>query len=255
MADPQQTSLPSDPILRTLPMALVTGLAFHERNRQRVARGRSIIVEGQSLTTLYLISKGWAVSKLSIGTGSTQILDLMGPGSLIGLSCVEEAWLSSYSVFSLQEVEVYSIPVKALFDLADQNVDVSRWLSKAFSRQIQRSQTHIAALGQLTARQRLAFAVLKILDVAQQTGESMVDKTIHLPMTQEEIGNMLGLTNVSISKLMSAFRREGLIDYGRNRITVQNVEALSKICGVRSEGIKAPDYVNRVEPIRSPFSM
>lgn len=55
-------------------------------------------------------------------------------------------------------------------------------------------------------------------------------------MTQDDIGNMLGLTNVSISKLMSAFRKDGLIDYSRNRIVIKNVEALSEICGMEMEG-------------------
>ena len=80
--------------------------------------------------------------------------------------------------------------------------------------------------------------MLRIIDVAQQTGETAIDRTIRLPMTQEEIGNMLGLTNVSISKLMSAFRKEGLIDYGRNRITVRDVDALSQICGMSLEEMR-----------------
>lgn len=228
----------SDRTLERLPQELVNGLNLSERDRQTVTRGRSIIADGSKVTSVFLISEGWAVSKLSIGTGDTQILDVLGSGSIAGMSRIADTGLNGYSAIALQDVSLYQINLRALNDLAAQDEAVSKWLTDELSHQVQRTQIHIAALGQLPARGRLAFAMLRILDVAQQTGESMVGKSIRLPITQEEIGNMLGLTNVSISKLMSAFRREGLIDYARNRIVVQNVEGLSEICGVHSETLK-----------------
>ena len=232
-----------------LPSSLVRGLDLTRRDRQSVSRGRSIITGGGVSSFAYVIVDGWAVSKLSIGTGETQIIDLLGPGSVIGLSQTDESSLRGYSAIALQDVSLYPLNLKALKILAGQDEQVSRWVMDTLSHKLRRMQTHVAALGQLPARGRLAFALLRILDVAQQLGQPMVGKPIRLPMTQEEIGNMLGLTNVSISKLMSAFRREDLIDYGRSRIVVKDVEALSRICGVTSEGvpsIRSNDNVGQV---------
>ena len=229
-----------------LPASLVHGLDLSGRDRQTVPRGRSIIADGASPSSAFLIHEGWAVSKLSIGSGETQIIDLHGPGSLFGLNQFAQTRLSGFSETALEEVSLYALNLKALTELAGRDPDTSRWLIEKLSNQNQHQQIHTAVLGQLPARGRLAFAMLKILDVAQQQGQKMVDKPIRLPMTQEEIGNMLGLTNVSISKLMSAFRRDGLIDYGRNRVVVKDVEALSKICGVNPGALPpthGSDYV------------
>ncbi|MGB6230123.1 MAG: Crp/Fnr family transcriptional regulator, partial [Litorimonas sp.] len=219
-------------------MALIDGLRLSRHSRVHIERGRSIIADGRPVTAIYLISEGWAVSKMSIETGDTQILDILGAGSIAGLSRIDESIVDDYSAIALQDVDAYRIEIDALQTVCAADEDLSVWLSETLSRQTQRTQRHLVALGQLPARGRLAFVMLRILDIAQQLGESAVDKTIRLPMTQEEIGNMLGLTNVSISKLMSAFRKEGLIDYGRNRIVVHDVESLSEICGMGLEEIR-----------------
>lgn len=239
----------SDPVLRTLPSALIQGLNLTERNRQIVSRGRSIIADGSRPASAFLISDGWAVSKLSIASGDTQIVDLMGPGSFAGLSRIRSSGFSNSSVIALQDVSLYPINLRVLEDLAGRDEAVSQWLSYQLAHQIERSHVHIAALGQLPARGRLAFAMLRILDVVQQQGQPMAGRPIRLPMTQEEIGNMLGLTNVSISKLMSAFRKEGLIEYGRNRIVVKDVDALSEICGVQPEVLQIPSSNDRVSQL------
>ncbi len=236
MTPTDQTSA-SDPVLARLPKTFVEGLRLTKHMRSDIARGRSIIADGQPVTAVFLISEGWAVSKMSIDTGDTQILDILGPGSFAGITRLEEMGSHDYSAIALQNVSAYRIDIDALHDISAKDETVSRWLSDTLSRQSQRTQRHLTALGQLPARGRLAFAMLRILEVAQQTGDSGLHKTIRLPMTQEEIGNMLGLTNVSISKLMSAFRKEGLIDYGRNRIVVQDANALSEICGMDPEEI------------------
>jgi len=235
----QDDSLHSDPILERLPADLVNGLQLSSSNCARIDRGRSIITDGQPITSVFLISEGWAISRLSIKTGDTQILDILGPGSFVGLSRLKNTGLDGYSGIALQNLKAYRIDINALRSLCSEDERLSRWLNDTLAGQMQRAQRHITALGQLPARGRLAFVMLRILDVAQQTGQSVVGETINLPMTQEEIGNMLGLTNVSISKMMSAFRSEGLIEYGRNRIVIRDVDGLTDICGMEMEDIRA----------------
>ena len=225
----------ADPVLDRLPPALVTALHLDRYRRVDVRRGRSMITAGQDVNTIFLISEGWAVARLKIETGDAQILDILGPGSIAGLSRLEDAPNPGYSAIALQDITAYPIAVSDLTEACAADETLTQWLVDRQSREAQRAQRHIAALGRLPARGRLAFAMLRIIDVAQQNGLSAVDTQIRLPMTQEEIGNMLGLTNVSISKLMSAFRKEGLIDYGRNRILVHDIDALSDICGMRLE--------------------
>lgn len=238
MTTPDDTFF-SDPTLRRLPAGLVTKLNLSNDSVSTINSGHSMIADGQPFNAVFLISDGWAVSKMSIKTGDTQILDILGPGSFAGISRLEELSSGDYSAIALQDIRVHKIDIEALQSICLKDTSLSRWLSNILVRQTQRTQRHLTALGQLPARGRLAFMMLRILDVAQQTGRPAVGDAIHLPMTQEQIGNMLGLTNVSISKMMSVFRKDGLIDYSRNRIVILDVKAISEICGMEMEDISA----------------
>lgn len=224
----------SDPVLGHLPPALVSELQLSRQHRIKIARGDAIVgsARPRPRSAIYYISEGWAVSRLSIKTGDTQILDILGPGSIAEMINLGNQGGESYSTIALQDMSAYRIEVGTLMRLCTKDEALIAWLFETLSRHTRRAYRHLTTLGQLSARKRLAFAMLKIIDVAQQIDPSAIGKTIQLPMTQEEIGNMLGLTNVSISKLMSAFRKEGLIDYARNRIIVHDVVALSEICGM-----------------------
>lgn len=229
--------IPLDPILGLLPAALIDALDLSEKHLTTIEQGHHSVEGGAILDAIFLIVDGWATAKMEIKTGDTQILEIFGPGSIAGLCRLDEAGLVEYSITALQSVQAYRMDIDALTLVCSNNEYLSRWLSNLLVRQTQRSHRHLTALGQLPARGRLAFVMLRILTVAQQMGQSIDGHPIPLPMTQDSIGNMLGLTNVSVSKIMTEFRKGGLIDYSRNRIVIKNVTALSDICGMTPEDI------------------
>ena len=226
-----------DPALRVLPTALIDALDLSADNLTTIEPGRHAVEDGTVLDAIFLIVDGWATSQMTINTGDSQTLDIMGPGTIAGLCRLDDVSLAAYSVTILQKVYAYRMDVGALTTACSQDEALSRWLSTLLVRQSQKTQRHLTALGQLPARGRLAFVMLRILAVAQQMGQPNHGHAIPLPMTQDIIGNMLGLTNVSVSKIMTSFRKDGLIDYSRSRFIIKNVAALSDICGMTPEDI------------------
>ena len=226
-----------DPILAVLPGALIDALGLSAEHLTIIEPGQHLIEDGSVLDAVFLFVDGWATSTLEINTGDSQILEIFGPGSIAGLGRLGDIDMANYSITALQKVYAYKMDVDALRLACSQNEELSRWLSNLLARQTQRTHRHLTALGQLPARGRLAFVMLRILAVAQKLGEPNNGQPIPLPMTQDFIGNMLGLTNVSVSKMMTALRNEGLIDYSRNRFVIKDVAALSDICGMEPEDI------------------
>jgi CRP-like cAMP-binding protein len=54
------------------------------------------------------------------------------------------------------------------------------------------------------------------------------DWTVTLPITQEEIGDSLGLSAVHVNRALQELRAEGLITFGRGRLTVDNWKGLMR---------------------------
>ena len=57
----------------------------------------------------------------------------------------------------------------------------------------------------------------------------------NLPMTRSEIGNYIGLTIETISRLMTRFQKEGLIKVENKYITIIDKSALFKLAGLNQQ--------------------
>ncbi|MNC86405.1 Fumarate and nitrate reduction regulatory protein [compost metagenome] len=84
-------------------------------------------------------------------------------------------------------------------------------------------------LGSMTAEQRLAAFLLSLSRRHQRLGYSA--SRFVLRMTREEIGNYLGLTLETVSRIMSRFQREGLIGVRQRDVELKNPESLREMVG------------------------
>lgn len=145
-----------NPVLRRLPFTLVTALNLQNAPITRIAAGQPV-ASGQTVSEIaYLISEGWAVSKLSFSTGATQILNILGPGSFVGISRLDDLRMGTYTAVPLEDISAYEIDIYALQSICAKDDELSRWFTALLSRRAQRTERHLMALGQLPARGRLA---------------------------------------------------------------------------------------------------
>ena len=67
--------------------------------------------------------------------------------------------------------------------------------------------------------------LLYLLTINQPTGVGSV-----IDMTQEELGEILGLSRIQITRGLSALRRQSIISTARGRVSVINLSALAELC-------------------------
>ena len=79
----------------------------------------------------------------------------------------------------------------------------------------------------LDSRARL---VRRIKSLADQFGKSEADGVVRIEhrLSQQEIGESVGLTRVSVNRLLSQWRSEGLIQDGRGYLVVPDLERLER---------------------------
>lgn len=84
-------------------------------------------------------------------------------------------------------------------------------------------------LGGMKAEQRLAAFLLGLSQRFAKRGYSPTH--FYLRMTREEIGNYLGLTLETVSRLFSKFQKDGLIAVQHKDIEIKDPAALKKLRG------------------------
>jgi CRP/FNR family transcriptional regulator len=84
-------------------------------------------------------------------------------------------------------------------------------------------------LGSMDAEQRLATFLLDLSQRYRMLGYSSCEFVLR--MTREEIGNYLGLSLETVSRLLSRFQREGLLAVQQRDVAIRNAERLREMVG------------------------
>ena len=84
--------------------------------------------------------------------------------------------------------------------------------------EMNRSHDMVLTLGSLKSEQRVAMFILNMVDRLGKLGYSTTEFVLR--MTREEIGIYLGLTLETVSRLLSRFAREGLIEIKQREVKI-----------------------------------
>jgi CRP/FNR family transcriptional regulator len=125
---------------------------------------------------------------------------------------------------ALTDVELCSIAKSALMQFAAERPQLSLRLTKWVDRQLQEVQVRLEELLFKDVPTRLARVLLRL---AEEHGEPTPEGVlIDLPLTHQELAELIGSTRETTSLTLGAFTREGLLIRQRRRFLVHDVAAL-----------------------------
>lgn len=196
--------------------------------KRRVARGASVYHSGDGFESLYAVRSG-AFKTVGVSRdGAEKITGFHLPGELLGLDAIG-ANRHDFSAIALEDSEVCVIPFAQLEQVTLTLPALQHQLLRLLSADISRDHGLMLLLGSMTAEQRLAAFLLSMSRRHQRLGYA-ADRFM-LRMTREEIGNYLGLTLETVSRLLSRFQREELIAVHQRDIELRNTVRLMEMVG------------------------
>jgi CRP/FNR family transcriptional regulator len=196
--------------------------------KRRVARGASLYHGGEGFEFLYAVRSG-AFKTVGVSReGAEKITGFHLPGELLGLEAISSG-RHGYGAVALEDSEVCAIPFAQLERLAMAIPALQHQLLRVLSGDISRDHGLMLLLGSMTAEQRLAAFLLSLSRRHQRLGFSA--NRFVLRMTREELGNYLGLTLETVSRLLSRFQREGLIAVHQRDVEMLDAERLRAMVG------------------------
>jgi len=196
--------------------------------RRRVARGASLYHNGDGLESLYAVRSGAFKTAGVSRQGDEKITGFYLPGEVLGLEAISSG-RHGYSAVALEDSEVCILPFAALEKMAMSMPALQHQLLRLISGDISRDQGLMLLLGSMAAKQRLAAFLLSLSRRNERLGFSA--SRFVLRMTREEIGNYLGLTLETVSRLLSRFQREALIAVHQRDVEIRNAVRLQEMVG------------------------
>lgn len=187
------------------------------KERIRIPRGQMLFQVGEPFTGIYSIRSGSMKTQLESENGHVQITGFSLPGELIGLDGIATETHSSTAI-ALEDTEVCVIRLDDLDQLSKSIPALHAQLRHLMGNEITRSHDMVLTLGSLKSEQRVAMFILNMVDRLGKLGYSTTEFVLR--MTREEIGIYLGLTLETVSRLLSRFAREGLIEIKQREVKI-----------------------------------
>ena len=176
--------------------------------RRKVPRDGHLYRVGDPFANLYAIRLGHFKTHQIHPNGDQQITGFQMAGELLGMDAIGSERHHCNAV-ALEDSEVCEIPFARLEELFVDMPTLLHHFHRMMSQEITREQGVMLLLGNMRAEQRFASFLVNLSSRYAARGYSSV--AFQLRMTREEIGNYLGLTIESISRLLSKFKKRGCI--------------------------------------------
>ncbi len=213
-----------------LPMGLETGdldrLDKVIKRRQSVNKNKFLFRMGEPLKSVYAIRSGSFKTYLTNPDGTEQIVGFSLPGELLGMDGISDE-RHTCTAKALETSNVCEIPFERLESLSRDIPNLQHQLLRLMSKEIQQDQNLMLLLAQMPAETRLASFLLDLSERLNQRGYAANE--FNLSMSRGDIANLLGMAVETISRLLSHFQDDGLLNVERKHITILKLDELRQL--------------------------
>ncbi|SFI99353.1 CRP/FNR family transcriptional regulator, anaerobic regulatory protein [Sphingomonas sp. NFR04] len=179
--------------------------ALHRIGRKRVLRrGEALIWQGDIAEQVGILHHGLVKLSASLEDGREQMLGLAFPADFVGAIGDRP---SSHCVTALTETELCVFPRSALPGLVEAHPDVGQALLTRAYDELDQLRKWMLLLGRKSAEERVASLLLQFA----ARGTCSPGAPVALPLTRQQMAELLGLTIETVSRKLTAMKRDGVI--------------------------------------------
>ena len=198
--------------------------------------GQNMIWSGDRMDFVASIVTGVATLTQTMEDGRTQMVGLLLPSDFIGRPGRE---IAPYDVTAVSPVTVCCFRKRPFEDLMMSTPHIGQRLLEMALDELDAAREWMLLLGRKTAREKIAslIAIIARRDAEAKASLARGTMTVDLPLTRESMADYLGLTLETVSRQISALKRDGVIRLeGKRQIVVPSLDRLLSETGDDMDG-------------------
>jgi len=216
--------LPVEPVERSPSLRGV----FKGQPADSYSAGEAIFWEGDEAGHIFDVVEGVLRVYRILPDGRRAIMGFIYPGDVLGVS-FQSRYL--FTAEAVTDVKVRRFARSRFFALVNDSSELRPQLFAILCDEMSAAQDQMLLLGRKSAEERV---VSFLLAVHRKNG---IGNEIELPMSRLDMADYLGLTIETVSRMMTALTRRGLIaSAGRHSIALRRIGALREIAGTDEGG-------------------
>jgi CRP/FNR family transcriptional regulator len=201
-----------------------------QKIRNTYKKGQTIFNEGSYPFGVYCIGSGKIKLSHLGDDGKEQIVRLLKGGDIVGYRALLSGERFSASAVALEETSVCFIPKDLFIKIVKNDAKFSYEMMKLLSNELHQAEVKLIHLAQKPVRERLAEMLLFIKRVYGYERDGI---TLNVRLSREEIANLVGTATESTIRLLSEFKRDGMVELEGKKIKITNSAELLKTANLQ----------------------
>ncbi|MBD3763883.1 MAG: Crp/Fnr family transcriptional regulator [Rhodobacterales bacterium] len=198
--------------------------------------GQTVIWAGDKMDFVASVVTGVATLTQTMEDGRRQMVGMLLPSDFVGRPGRQNA---AYDVTATTDLVMCCFRKKPFEELMATTPHIAQRLLEMTLDELDAAREWMLLLGRKTAREKIAslLAIIGRRDAALHLARRSGPMVFDLPLTREEMADYLGLTLETVSRQVSALKRDGVIQLeGKRHIIVPNLDRLLEEAGDDSDG-------------------
>lgn len=192
----------------------------------------AIFHEGQEADRFFLLLDGYLRVVRTTPEGEQIIALHISPGQLFGIAPALQRDTYPATAVATTESLALSWPVRLWEEFIQSYPSFATETYKTLGARLGEMQTRITELATQAVERRVAAALLRLASQSGRKVEGGVE--IAFPITRQNISEMTGTTLHTVSRLLSAWEKTGIVKSARKRIVVTDPHRLLLLSGAHN---------------------
>jgi CRP/FNR family cyclic AMP-dependent transcriptional regulator len=221
--DPRVRVLADTPLFTSFSEAELVRLAQSSRSRT-YREGEIIFMRDDPGNGLYVIQSGTVKISIEAPDGQETLLAILRGGECFGELAVLDGRARSASATAMERTETVFVSRDEFLRFLDEHRDAMHKVVLILCQRLRDSSDHLADLVFHDVYGRLAKKLLELGEAHGRERGGHIE--IVLPLTQQDIANLVGASRESVNKAIKYYRDRGVLAIANHRITVLRPDLL-----------------------------
>ena len=197
---------------------------LREARSARYPRNSEVFSQGEDVHSFFLLLNGHVRASKTTPTGEQVVMRYVSPGEIFGVAPAMDLKQYPATATAVDDSVALVWPSAAWPRLVARFPSLAANTLQTVGARLQESHTRILEMSTQQVEQRVAHALLRL---AKQSGKKL-DHGIEIdfPISRQDIAQMTGTTLHTVSRILSAWEEQGLVEGGRQKIVIRDPHKL-----------------------------
>ncbi len=197
---------------------------LHEARSVHHAKNSVVFAEGDEADSFFVLMHGHVRASKTTPDGQQVVVRYVSPGEVFGVAMAIGLPRYPAMATAVDDSVVLVWPASVWPRLVDKYPTLATNALQTVGTRLQDTHTRVVEMSTEQVESRVAHALLRLAKQAGRAVEAGVE--IDFPISRQDIAEMTGTTLHTVSRILSAWESQGLVEGGRQRIVIRDARKL-----------------------------